>query len=80
MELKTMHRVMEFKQRSRLVRHSVYDKSHPTYNDKNKTVLVEFKDETNGNPVKEFIGPRATMYSILKKDDVNRRQRRQQRE
>jgi hypothetical protein len=31
----------------------------------NKKVIGKFKDETNGIPIKEFIGLRAKMYSIL---------------
>jgi hypothetical protein len=52
---------------------SDYDKNHPTYSDKNKKVLGKFKDETNGNPIKEFVGLRAKMYSILEKDDVEKK-------
>jgi hypothetical protein len=50
---------------------SDYPRDHPAYSDKNKKALGKMKDETKGNPIKEFVGLRPKMYSILEKDDVN---------
>ena len=56
-----------------MVRHNVwfdtsdYPKRHLAYSDVNKKVLGKFKDETNGNPIKEFVGFRPKMYSKLEK-------------
>jgi hypothetical protein len=43
---------------------SEYPTDHPNYSAKNKKVIGKMKDETNGVPIKEFIGLRAKMYSI----------------
>jgi hypothetical protein len=43
---------------------SEYPKNHPNYSEKNKKVIGKMKDETNGIPIKEFIGLRAKMYSM----------------
>ncbi len=42
---------------------SDYPKNHKCYNETNKKVIGKFKDETNGNPIVEFVGLRAKMYS-----------------
>jgi len=39
----------------------------------NKKVLGKFKDETAGIPIKEFVGLRSKMYSILKDDSVEKK-------
>jgi len=43
---------------------SDYPKAHPLHSDRNKKVIGKFKDETNGTPIKSFVGLRAKMYSI----------------
>ena len=41
-------------------------------NNDNKKVIGKFKDETNGIPIKEFVGLRSKMYSILYDDIKNK--------
>ena len=48
---------------------SDYPKNHALYSDKNKKVLGKMKDETCGRPIREFVGLRAKMYSILCDDE-----------
>ncbi len=48
----------DVRQHSELYDTSDYPKDHPAYSDRNKKVLGKFKDETNSNPIKEFIGLR----------------------
>ena len=47
---------------------SNYSRDHPNYSNKFKLIPGKFKDETAGIPIKEFVGLRAKMYSILKID------------
>ena len=47
---------------------SEYPTSHKLFSVKNKRVLGKMKDEYKGSPIKEFIGLRPKMYSILKAD------------
>jgi hypothetical protein len=51
---------------------SDYPKDHFCYSVDNKKVIGKFKDETNAQPIKEFVGLRAKMYSILKYDDASK--------
>jgi hypothetical protein len=44
---------------------SDYPPSHPAYSVANKKVLGKMKDEYNGTPIKEFVGLKPKMYSIL---------------
>jgi hypothetical protein len=44
---------------------SDYPEDHRCYNVKNKKVVLKMKDETNGDPISEFVGLRAKMYSQL---------------
>ena len=44
---------------------SGYKKDHPLYDTTNKKVIGKMKDELNGAFLKEFVGLRAKMYSIL---------------
>lgn len=44
---------------------SDYPDGHLCHSTKNKKKLGAFKDETNGEPIREFIGLRAKCYSIL---------------
>ena len=43
---------------------SDYPKDHPLYSEKNKKVVGKFKDETNGEPITEFVGLRAKVYAL----------------
>lgn len=51
---------------------SDYPKEHFCYSEANKKVIGKFKDETNAEPIQEFIGLRSKMYSILKSDDKSK--------
>jgi len=44
---------------------SDYPHHHPLYSIHNKKVLGKMKDETRGVPIREFVGLRPNMYSIL---------------
>ena len=44
---------------------SEYPKDHFLHNERNKKVIGKFKDETAGDPVREFVGLRAKMYSMV---------------
>ena len=51
---------------------SDYPPNHFLHSNANKKVIGKFKDETNGYPMREFVGLRAKMYSfVLKKDGVD---------
>ncbi len=52
---------------------SDYPKNHSAYSEVNKKVLGKFKDETNGNPIVEFVGLRPKMYSILEKGNIEKK-------
>ena len=51
---------------------SDYPTNHPNYSTINKKVLGKFKDETAGQPIHEFVGLRAKMYSIRLADSEKR--------
>ena len=44
--------------------------THPSYDPTNKKVVGKFKDETNGEPILEFIGLRPKMYSYITVTDA----------
>ena len=44
---------------------SDYPKEHFLYSTSNKKVIGKFKDETAGDPIMEFVGLRAKMYSMV---------------
>ena len=44
---------------------SNYPEDHELFNEENKMVTLKFKDELAGVPIKEFIGLKPKMYSIL---------------
>ena len=44
---------------------SDYPPEHPLHSNANKKVIGKFKDETEGNPIREFVGLRAKMYSYV---------------
>ena len=48
---------------------SGYDKNSVYYCDTNKKVLRKMKDEFNGVKIKEFVGMKSKMYSLLGCDD-----------
>ena len=52
---------------------SSYPENHPLYNTKNKGIPGKFKDECNLVQIKEFIGLRAKLYSILLDDENEKR-------
>ncbi|XP_052767835.1 uncharacterized protein LOC128208317 [Mya arenaria] len=52
---------------------SDYPKDHFLWSDKNKKVLGKMKDETNGQPIAEFVGLRSKMYSFTCKDKEEKR-------
>ena len=47
---------------------SNYPKEHFLFSENNKKIIGKFKDETAGDPVREFVGLRAKMYSIKLED------------
>ncbi|XP_075209864.1 uncharacterized protein LOC142317311 [Lycorma delicatula] len=47
---------------------SDYPRDHMCYSNTNKKRLGKFKDEMNGRAIREFVGLRAKMYSILEFD------------
>ena len=52
---------------------SDYPKDHPMHSDNNKTVLGKMKDETNGQPISEFVGLRRKMYVFKCNNQENKR-------
>ena len=48
---------------------SDYPQHHDLYSVVNKKVLGKMKDETSGKPIKEFVGLRAKMYSLVCHDN-----------
>ena len=44
---------------------SNYDKDHFLYEDTNKKVVLKFKDETGGKPIREFIALKPKLYSVV---------------
>ena len=44
---------------------SNYKKDHFLFNKKNKKVLGKFKDECGGVQIKEYVGLRPKMYSVI---------------
>ena len=47
---------------------SEYPSDHPAYSTLNKKMLGKMKDEMKGCPIKEFVGLRPKMYSVLEGD------------
>ena len=43
---------------------SEYPQHHQCYNTTNKKVIGKFKDETNGDPIREFVGLKSKMYGL----------------
>ena len=44
---------------------SNYDKDHFLFEDTNKKVVLKFKDETGGKPIREFIALKPKLYSVV---------------
>jgi len=44
---------------------SDYSKEHQLHDTSNKKVIGKFRDETNGEPIVEFIGLKSKMYSFI---------------
>ena len=44
---------------------SNFPKNHPNFNVDNKMISGKFKNESQANPILEFVGLRSKMYSIL---------------
>ena len=55
---------------------SNYPQDHPLYDPSNKAVLNKFKDECEGNIMKEFVGLRSKCYSILIQEPDGDKQKR----
>ena len=54
---------------------SLFDTSeyHPVYSTINRKVLGKMKDEMKGYPIKEFVGLRPKMYSVLEGDGTEKK-------
>ena len=52
---------------------SKYPSDHPAYSTINKKVLGKMKDEMKGYPIKEFVGLRPKMYSVLEGDSTEKK-------
>ena len=63
--IKTKDFYNEIKQNMPLFDTSEYPKNHPCYSNENEAKLGLFKDETAGKPIREFVGLRSKMYSVL---------------
>ena len=44
---------------------SIYDEDHFLFEDINKKVVLKFKDETGGKPIREFIALKPKLYSVV---------------
>ena len=44
---------------------SNYDEDHFLFEDTNKKVVLKFKDETDGKPIREFIALKPKLYSVV---------------
>ena len=53
--------------------HLAYSTNHLAYSTINKKVLGKMKDEMKGYPIKEFVGLRPKMYSVLKGDGTEKK-------
>lgn len=52
---------------------SDYPMTHACYSPINKRKLGCFKDEMNGSPIREFVGLRAKMYSVLQNNNFEKK-------
>ena len=60
----------DFKEDSHFFDLSGLPTTHPSYDATNKKVVGKFKDESNGDPLLEFIGLRPKMYSFITVSDA----------
>ena len=44
---------------------SNYDEDHFLFEDTKEKVVLKFKDETGGKPIREFIAPKLKLYSFV---------------
>lgn len=65
MEIKTDDLYNDMKEDKHFYDFSDYPKDHFLYDESNKKVIGRFKDETSAMPIREFIGIRSKLYSIL---------------
>ena len=52
---------------------SDYPENNVAYSTRNKKTLGKMKDETNGHPIREFVGLRPKMYSMMLDDDTEKK-------
>src|SRR5271156_297057 len=52
---------------------SEYPEESMFYNQENSAVLGKLKDETHGTQIKEFVGLKPKMYSVLRDDDIQKK-------
>ena len=52
---------------------SDYPNDHPAHSNNNKKVLGKMKDETNGILIKEFVGLRPKMYSLVEENNSEKK-------
>ena len=64
LEIETEDIYRDMRQHKDLFDFSGYPKEHACYDPTNNKVIGKFKDETNGEPIVEFLGLRAKMYSF----------------
>ena len=60
-QIQTYNVYEDFYADKHLFNFSGYEKESPFYNDGNKKVISEMKDELNGEVIEEFVGLRAKM-------------------
>ena len=63
----------DIKENINLLDTSDYPENHVAYSMRNKKTLGKIKDETNGHPIKEFVGLRPKMYSMMLDDDTEKK-------
>ncbi len=68
-EIQTDDVYVDLKQMDNEMDFSEYPRDHFCYSAKNMKVLGKFKDENFSKPIKEFVGIRPKMYSILEYND-----------
>ena len=71
-EVKTRDIYKDMAEDQHLFDFSGYPKDHPLYDTTNKTIIGKMKDETASMPVKEFVGLRAKMYSLVHGNEEKR--------
>ena len=72
-QIQTENLYEDFYADKHLLDFSGYDKESSFYNGENKKVIVKMKDELNGEIIEEFVGLRASMYSVkTKKEEMKK--------